>query len=81
MYLTGPENKRLTPTQRAFACHKHSDHLATLNAFQQWEYHKEKGGERQELEFCAQRMLSQPSLRVTSDAKVFVDSVLIYLIN
>ncbi|XP_021944591.1 dosage compensation regulator isoform X2 [Folsomia candida] len=69
VFTLGPENKRLTPTQRAFACHKHSDHLATLNAFQQWEYHKEKGGERQELEFCAQRMLSQPSLRVTSDAK------------
>lgn len=66
----GPDNRRLAPTQRAFAAHRHSDHFAILNAFQQWDRIRQRQGESAEIDFCQQRLLSLPSLRVTSEAKV-----------
>ena len=66
--------KHLAPAQRGFAAGRHSDHLAILNAFQQW-LHKSRHGELAEIEFCQQRMLSLPALRMTNEAKVSVGSL------
>ena len=63
------EQKRLAPAQRGFAASRNSDHLAILNAFQQW-IHKNRQGVQAEIEFCQQRMLSLPALRMTNEAKV-----------
>lgn len=76
IFNLGPDNKRLAPTQRAFAAHRHSDHFAVLNAFQLWERVKQKG-EAAEIDLCQQRMLSMPSLRVTCEAKNQLMQVLI----
>ncbi|CAL8111451.1 unnamed protein product [Orchesella dallaii] len=77
VFNLGPDNKRLAPTQRAFAAHRHSDHFAILNAFQIWDRIKQRQGEQAEVDFCQQRMLSLPSLRMTSDAKNQLIQVLI----
>lgn len=71
-YFLGPENRRLAPCQRGLAAGRHSDHFAVLNAFQQWDRTKQRQGEQAEIDFCNQRMLSMPSLRVTSEAKVSI---------
>ncbi|ODM98670.1 Dosage compensation regulator [Orchesella cincta] len=77
VFNLGPDNKRLAPTQRAFAAHRNSDHFAILNAFQIWDRIKQRQGEQAEMDFCQQRMLSLPSLRVTSEAKNQLIQVLI----
>lgn len=69
IFNLGLERKRLAPAQRGFAASRNSDHLAILNAFQQWT-HKSRQGEQAEIEFCQQRMLSLPALRMTNEAKV-----------
>jgi len=67
---TGPENRRLAPQQRGFGANRHSDHFAMLNAFQQCVSIRDRRGEDAQYEFCQQRLLSLPSVRMTSDAKV-----------
>ena len=61
----------MAPQQRGFAANRHSDHYALLNAFQQWNSIRNRRGPDAEYEFCQQRLLSLPSLKMTSDAKVF----------
>lgn len=77
VFNLGPENKRLAPTQRSFRAQRWSDHCAILNAFQQWDRVRQRNGEQAEFDLCNQRMLSLPSLRVTSEAKNQLIQVLI----
>lgn len=69
VYNMGPEMRRLTPQQRAFAGARYSDHVAMLHVFQCWEEAR-TGGEYAENVFCDSKNVSQPTLRVTWEAKV-----------
>lgn len=69
VYNMGPEMRRLTPQQRAFAGARYSDHVAMLHVFQYWEEAR-ANGEYAENVFCESRNVSQPTLRVTWEAKV-----------
>ncbi|XP_046383681.1 dosage compensation regulator [Ischnura elegans] len=68
VFVTGIDQRRLGGHQKAFAGNRHSDHVAMLNAFQKWCRMKHRG-EQAEVAFCEDKMLSLPTLRVTSDAK------------
>ncbi|XP_050427766.1 dosage compensation regulator [Adelges cooleyi] len=58
---------RMTPAQRALSGNRCSDHLTVLNAFQQWESLYQRNIDT--TEYCARKMLSQPSLTTTADVK------------
>ncbi|XP_071443842.1 dosage compensation regulator mle isoform X2 [Hetaerina americana] len=68
VFVTGLDQRRLGHQQKSFAGNRHSDHVAMLNAFQKWTRMKHRG-EQEEITFCDEKMLSLPTLRVTSDAK------------
>eukprot|EP00102_Acyrthosiphon_pisum_P022829 XP_016660039.1 PREDICTED: dosage compensation regulator-like isoform X3 [Acyrthosiphon pisum] len=57
---------RMTPAQRAFSGNRCSDHLALLNAFQQWQ--SLDYCNINPTEYCERKMLSEPSLTTTADA-------------
>lgn len=63
-----PEQRRLTTRHRSFAGSRFSDHVALLNAFQQFEEVKDQG-EMVATGFCERMGLSLPNLVVTGDAK------------
>ncbi|XP_026462459.1 dosage compensation regulator isoform X3 [Ctenocephalides felis] len=60
--------RRLANHQRALAGDRHSDHVAMLNAFQMWHDASEKGPEAEQ-NFCEWKGLSQPTMRITWEAK------------
>lgn len=64
-----PEQRRLTNRHRSFAGSRFSDHVALLNAFQQFEEVKDSG-EMAVIGFCEKMGLSLPNIVVTRDAKV-----------
>ncbi|XP_051171646.1 dosage compensation regulator-like isoform X2 [Leptopilina boulardi] len=68
VYNMGPDTKRLSYQQRAFAGARYSDHVAMLHAFETWEEARD-GGEFAEQTFCESKNLSLPTLRVTWEAK------------
>ena len=76
VFLTDLTNGRLTFRQRNFAGSKHSDHLALLNTFQSWE-NARQGGEMCEVNFCDNKGLNMPSLRVVWEAKTQLRDILL----
>jgi hypothetical protein len=66
----GSGNTRLARQQRDFGASRHSDHFAMLNAVQECFAIRNRRGEDAQYEFCQQRLISLPSVRNTSDAKV-----------
>ncbi|XP_001604965.2 dosage compensation regulator isoform X1 [Nasonia vitripennis] len=76
VYNMGPEMRRLTPQQRAFAGARYSDHVAMLHVFQCWEEAR-TGGEYAENAFCDSKNVSLPTLRVTWEAKHQLQALLI----
>ncbi|KAF6200626.1 hypothetical protein GE061_005069 [Apolygus lucorum] len=61
-------DRRLTGLQRSFAGSRCSDHIAMLNVFTQWASASNRGPEAEEF-FCESKQVSQPTLKVTADAK------------
>ncbi|CAH0390358.1 unnamed protein product [Bemisia tabaci] len=55
--------------QRNMAGNRYSDHVARLNAFQQWDNVRNRHGPTAEEGFCERKQLSLPSLRIMSEAK------------
>lgn len=53
------------------AGNRYSDHVARLNAFQQWDNVRNRHGPTAEEGFCERKQLSLPSLRIMSEAKVY----------
>ncbi|KAK6620959.1 hypothetical protein RUM43_011258 [Polyplax serrata] len=68
VFVQTMERRRLTYQQKSFAGKRYSDHIATLNAFQQWEEVRMKGSDSEE-EFCDRMLLSLPAMNITWDAK------------
>ncbi|XP_073973059.1 dosage compensation regulator mle isoform X2 [Rhodnius prolixus] len=68
--------RRLTGLQRAFAGTRCSDHIAMLNVFCQWASASNRGPLAEE-QFCEHRQISQPTLKVTADAKMQLKELLI----
>ncbi|XP_012278832.1 dosage compensation regulator isoform X2 [Orussus abietinus] len=68
VYNMGPDVRRLSAQQKAFAGARYSDHVAMLHAFHAWEEAR-SGGEYAEEAFCESKNLSLPTLRVTWEAK------------
>ncbi|XP_014281109.1 dosage compensation regulator mle isoform X2 [Halyomorpha halys] len=69
--------RRLTGIQRAFAGTRCSDHLAMLHVYSQWASACNRGGETAGLTFCEAKQVSEPTLRVTADAKSQLKDLLI----
>lgn len=70
------ERRRLNGLQRALAGDRHSDHVAMLTAFQQWEGACRRGPEA-ESQFCDFKSLSLPLLRNASEAAKQMKQILI----
>lgn len=51
---------------RYFAGDRHSDHVALLNVFQQWEFARDSGNDQM---FCDANMVASAAMRMTSEAK------------
>uniref|UniRef100_A0A069DY95 RNA helicase n=1 Tax=Panstrongylus megistus TaxID=65343 RepID=A0A069DY95_9HEMI len=68
-------DRRLTGLQRAFAGTRCSDHIAMLNVFCQWASASNRGPDAEE-SFCENRQVSQPTLKVTADAKMQLKELL-----
>ena len=68
IFLTDMTRGRLSFRQRNFAGNRYSDHVGMLNAFQCWE-NARQGGEGSEVNFCDQKGLNMPTMRVTWEAK------------
>ncbi|XP_014216222.1 dosage compensation regulator [Copidosoma floridanum] len=68
VYNMGPDMRRLSHQQKAFAGARYSDHVAMLHVFQCWEEAR-AGGEYAETTFCESKNVSLPTLRVTWEAK------------
>ena len=77
VYNMGPDTRRLTYQQKAFAGARYSDHVAMLNAFQTWEEVRSRG-ELAEQRFCDNKNLSLPTLRVTWEAKASLPMFLFF---
>lgn len=85
-FITPPGAKRLTYKHRNFAGQRYSDHIAMLQAYQQWEHVRlltvncldviiihfviRLNGEIAERQFCDEHLLSLPTLGMASEAKV-----------
>ncbi|XP_031346479.1 dosage compensation regulator isoform X1 [Photinus pyralis] len=67
--------RRLTYQQRRLAGDRCSDHVAMLSAFELWNRIRQKG-EDSEIQFCEQKGLSMPTLRVTWEAKHQLQDIL-----
>ena len=68
IFMTDMTRGRLSFRQRNFAGNRYSDHVGMLNAFQCWE-NARQGGEGSEVNFCDQKGLNMPTMRVTWEAK------------
>ncbi|CAH1405915.1 unnamed protein product [Nezara viridula] len=69
--------RRLTGIQRAFAGTRCSDHLAMLHVYSQWASACSRGGESAGMSFCETKQVSEPTLRVTADAKTQLKDLLV----
>ncbi|XP_065917877.1 ATP-dependent RNA helicase A protein-like isoform X2 [Dysidea avara] len=67
-FISPPGAKRLSYKHRNFAGHRHSDHIAMLQAYQQWEFTR-LNGEIAERQFCDEHMLSLSTLGMAAEAK------------
>nr|XP_040564677.1 dosage compensation regulator-like isoform X2 [Lepeophtheirus salmonis] len=76
LFITELTRGRLNFQQRSFSGCRFSDHIAALNAFNQWEEAKEYG-ERSETGFCDQKGINISTMRVTADAKSQLKDLLI----
>ncbi|KAH3778151.1 ATP-dependent RNA helicase A-like isoform X2 [Dreissena polymorpha] len=75
-FITPSDRRRLGWGHKNLAGNRHSDHVALLNAFQQWEEARD-GGEQSEVYFCENKSLSLPTLRMTCEAKNQVRDILV----
>ncbi|KAL0266291.1 UNVERIFIED_CONTAM: hypothetical protein PYX00_008879 [Menopon gallinae] len=75
VFLSTSDRRGLTFQQKAFAGVRCSDHVATLNAFQAWEDARQNGCE---VSFCEAKMMSEPTLKITWEAK---NQLLVLLTN
>lgn len=64
--------RHLTHAQRMFSGSRCSDHIAMLNAFTLWSRISRRGPEAEQ-NFCEQKQISLPTMRVTSEAKVNIN--------
>lgn len=62
----------MTYAQRMFSGSRCSDHIAMLNAFTLWSRISRRGPEAEQ-NFCEQKQISLPTMRVTSEAKVNIN--------
>ena len=76
VFMTDMSNGRLTYRQRNFAGNRYSDHIAMLSAFQSWE-NARQGGEMSEVNFCDNKGLNMPTLRVMWEAKTQLRDILV----
>ncbi|KAF5271033.1 hypothetical protein FQR65_LT05383 [Abscondita terminalis] len=67
--------RRLSYHQRSLAGERCSDHIAMLTAFELWDRARQRG-EAAELQFCEKKGVSQPTLRVTWEAKHQLQDIL-----
>ncbi|CAF1501522.1 unnamed protein product [Adineta steineri] len=65
------DGKHLRHMHRNLAGNRFSDHVALLNAFQQFEREKNRNGERGEMEFCDRKCLNLSTMRMTYEARVY----------
>ncbi|UJR34291.1 hypothetical protein I4U23_021695 [Adineta vaga] len=63
------DGKHLRHMHRNLAGNRFSDHVALLNAFQQFEREKNRNGERAEMEFCERKCLNLSTMRMTYEAR------------
>ncbi|CAF1221606.1 unnamed protein product, partial [Adineta steineri] len=63
------DGKHLRHMHRNLAGNRFSDHVALLNAFQQFEREKNRNGERGEMEFCDRKCLNLSTMRMTYEAR------------
>ncbi|CAF3251955.1 unnamed protein product [Rotaria socialis] len=63
------DGKHLRHMHRNLAGNRFSDHVALLNAFQQYEREKHRNGERGEMEFCDRKCLNLSTMRMTYEAR------------
>ncbi|CAF1449446.1 unnamed protein product [Adineta ricciae] len=63
------DGKHLRHMHRNLAGNRFSDHVALLNAFQQFEREKNRNGERGEMEFCERKCLNLSTMRMTYEAR------------
>ncbi|CAG2254145.1 DHX9 [Mytilus edulis] len=75
-FITPTDRRRLGWVHKSLAGDRFSDHVALLNAFQMWEDSR-SGGEMSEMNFCDQKSLSMPTLRMTSEAKRQLADILV----
>ncbi|CAF1305377.1 unnamed protein product, partial [Rotaria sp. Silwood1] len=54
---------------RNLAGNRFSDHVALLNAFQQYEREKNRNGERGEMDYCERKCLNLSTMRMTYEAR------------
>ena len=76
VFLTDMTNGKLIGRQRSFAGNRYSDHIAMLNVFNSWE-HARVGGEMAEVNFCDNKSLNMPTLRVMWEAKNQLRDILV----
>eukprot|EP00096_Caligus_rogercresseyi_P013448 TRINITY_DN609_c0_g1_i3.p1 TRINITY_DN609_c0_g1~~TRINITY_DN609_c0_g1_i3.p1 ORF type:complete len:1366 (-),score=340.83 TRINITY_DN609_c0_g1_i3:377-4474(-) len=76
MFVTDMTRGRLTFRQRLFTGSRFSDHIAALNAFNQWEDAKQFG-EQSEINFCDQKGINMSTMRVTYEAKRQLKDILL----
>ncbi|XP_062619282.1 ATP-dependent RNA helicase A-like isoform X1 [Saccostrea cucullata] len=75
-FITPTDRRRLGWVHKSLAGSRFSDHVALLNAFNQWEDAR-GGGEQNEMYFCDQKSLSMQTLRMTYEAKRQLCDILI----
>ncbi len=61
--------KRLSGVHRRFGRERYSDHITTLNAFNEWERIYHSRGENSALEFCERFCILPTVMKITSEAK------------
>ncbi|CAF4881626.1 unnamed protein product, partial [Rotaria sp. Silwood2] len=63
------DGKHLRHMHRNLAGNRFSDHVALLNAFQQYEREKNRNGERGEMDYCDRKCLNLSTMRMTYEAR------------
>ncbi|KAG1682493.1 ATP-dependent RNA helicase A protein [Nymphon striatum] len=74
-WVLNPAHKFLSWCHKKFAGIRHSDHIACMNAFQQWENMRERGPQAEE-RFCEEKSLNMQTFVVVHDARNQLKEVL-----
>ncbi|XP_033127174.1 ATP-dependent RNA helicase A-like isoform X2 [Anneissia japonica] len=68
---------RVAPFHKRYCGMRHSDHIAMLAAFQEWENALMQGGEDAAIEYCDRKSLQMTSLRMTYEARNQLKDILL----